>query len=344
MYIRRILVAVALLGLIGMGIFSYYVYNMLLAPNTDFDDSHVNVHIKTNATYDDVHEELKPYLKNMDNFDLVAQRRDYIQNIKAGRFKLRKDMSNNDIIRTLRSKNLPFPIFFNNQDRLETLAGRISNQIEADSTALLKAMTDSTFLAENNFDRQNALNMYIPNKYQFYWNTSAKEFRERMRKEYKAFWNDERVKKADSIGLDPGEVQTLASVVQKETSKPEERPRIAGVYMNRYKKGMKLDADPTVIYAIKKKQQDFDTIIRRVYYKNLEVDSPYNTYLHNGIPPGPIAMPDISSIEAVLNYENHDYFYFVADPERPGYHKFSKTQAQHIRQKKAYTNWLDTQI
>lgn len=340
MYIKRILVAVALLGLVGMGIFSYFVYNTLLAPNTAFDTDQTYVYIKTNETYKDVFKQLHPLLKHPDKFDIVAHKKSYVNHVKPGRYKLKKGMNNNQIITVLRSKNKPFPVMFNNQERLQNLAQRISEQIEADSTSLMQAMTDSTFLAKNDFTKATALNMYIPNQYEFYWNTTAQDFRNRLLKEYKRFWNDKRLEKAKAIGLSPNQVQIMASIVQKETSNIGERKRIAGVYMNRFKHGIKLDADPTVIYALKKKNSDFDTVIKRVLYKDLTIQSPYNTYLSSGLPPGPIAMPDISSIEAVLNYEKHDFYYFVADPKRPGHHKFSKTLIQHNRNKRAYIHWL----
>jgi len=217
----------------------------------------------------------------------------------------------------------------------------VAAQIEADSLSLLEAMQSKDFLADNSFDDATALGMYIPNKYEFFWNTSAEEFRSRMKKEYDRFWTDTRLQRAEEIGLTPAQVITMASIVQKETAKVDERPRVAGVYMNRYKNGWKLDADPTVIYAIKEKTQNFDTIIKRVLYKDLELDSPYNTYKYATIPPGPISMPDISSIEAVLNYEDHDYFYFVANVENFGYHKFAKTLAQHNRNKQEYIRWIN---
>lgn len=342
-YIKYILVIIALIGAVAMAIFSYFVYNTLLTDNTDFEENEVYVHIKSDDTYQDLLNQMDSLLQDVDKFDLVAQKKEYATNIKPGRYKLINGMSNNDILIALRSNNEPFLIAFNNQDRLEKLAQRISEQIEADSSSLIKAMKDKEFLAEHDFPKETALNMYIPNQYELYWNTNAEQFRERMLKEYKRFWNEERLSKADSIDLSPHEVQTLASIIQKETSQAEERPRVAGVYMNRYKKDMKLDADPTVIFALKEQNGHADTtLIKRVLYKHLKIDSPYNTYRNKGIPPGPIAMPDISSIDAVLNYEDHDFYYFVANPEKPGYHKFSKTHAEHIRNKKAYIEWIET--
>ena len=204
-------------------------------------------------------------------------------------------------------------------------------------------MEDSSFLKKHNFNNATALGMYIPNSYEFFWNTSAEQFRDRMLKEYDRFWNETRLNKAKAINLTPEQVLIMASIVQKETAKADERARVAGVYMNRYKIGMLLQADPTVIYAIKKSTGDFDQVIKRVLYKDLELDSPYNTYKYVGLPPGLIAMPDISSIDAVLNYENHDYYYFVADVKNFGYHKFAKSLSQHNVNRQEYVNWINKQ-
>ena len=343
MYIKKILLAVALLGLIVLGGFSYYIYDVIFSPNTAFSEEEVNVYIPTGANYLQVREQLRPLLKDPADFDMVASKKGYQQNVKAGRFILKRGMNNNEMINVLRSRNVPVWVTFNNQERLEDLAGRIASQIEADSIQLLKTMKDSAFLEGNDFTQRNALAMYIPNKYEVFWNTSAEEFRKRMQKEYDRFWTPERLQKAEKIGLTPHEVMIVASIVQKETAKVDERKRVAGVYMNRINNGWKLDADPTVIYALKDKMQNFDTIIKRVLYKDLTIDSPYNTYKYKELPPGPIAMPDISSIDAVLNYEDHDYFYFVADVENFGYHKFSKTLAQHNANKRAYVRWINKQ-
>ena len=342
MYIKRILLAIAILGLVGLGIFSYYIYQVIFSPNTAFQGTE-EVFIPTDATYAQVRDSLQPLVEDMEDFDIVAGKKEYINNIKAGRFILQEGMNNNEIVNVLRSQNKPVWVTFNNQERLENLAGRISTQIEADSADIVAAMKDSTFLVENDFTQSNALGMYIPNKYEFFWNTSAEEFRSRMLKEYERFWTEERLKKAQEIGLTPYEVMVIASIVQKETAKVDERPKVAGVYMNRINNGWKLDADPTVIYAIKEKTGNFDTIIKRVLYEDLKLDSPYNTYKYKELPPGPISMPDISSIDAVLNYEDHDYFYFVADVENFGYHKFAKTLSQHNRNKRAYVRWINEQ-
>ena len=343
MYIKKILIAIVLLGLVAMGGFAWYVYSTVFTPNTAFNNEQAHIYIPSDATYQDVVAELDPLLKDMDAFTAVAQRKDYVRNIKAGHFIIKKGMNNNDIINTIRSKNIPVMVKFNNQERLEDLAGAVAGQIEADSLELIQAMKDSTFLKQTGQTNETALNLYIPNTYEFYWNSSAETFRDRMKTEYNRFWNETRIQKAKKLNLTPAEVMSLAAIVQKETAKVEERPKVAGVYINRLKRGMPLQADPTVIYAKKRAEQDFDQIIKRVLYKDLELDSPYNTYKYPGVPPGPIAMPDISSIDAVLNYEKHDYYYFVADIERFGYHKFSKTLTQHNRNKAEYVRWLSQQ-
>ena len=341
MYIKKIILIISLLGVVALGIFSYFIYDSIFSPNTNFTSATEEVFVETDAEYRDLIQQLRPLVKDIESFDAIARKKGYANNLKPGRFILKKGMNNNEMINTLRSQNQPVALVFNNQERLEDLAGRIATQIEADSLSLIETMQDSTFLAENNFKPETALAMYIPNQYQVYWNTSAETFRNRMLKEYQRFWNEDRKAKAEKIDLTPNEVYTLAAIVQKETAKVDERRRVAGVYMNRYSRGIKLDADPTVIYAVKKKNNDFDTVIKRVLYKDLETDSPYNTYKYAGLPPGPIAMPDISAIDAVLNYEDHDYYYFVANPEKPGYHKFAKTLRQHNNNRQAYVRWIN---
>ncbi|WP_336128704.1 endolytic transglycosylase MltG [Mesoflavibacter sp. CH_XMU1422-2] len=343
MYIKKILLAIALIGLIIAGYFAYFVYNAMLKPNTAFNNETAYIYIPTNATYAEVREQLEPLLKDIDSFDALAIQKKYTTNIKAGRFPVKKGMSNNDIINSIRSNNLPIKLSFNNQERIEDLAGRIAQQIEPDSLSLLKAMTDSTFLKEKNFTKQTVINMYVPNTYEFFWNTSPELFRDKMLGEYYRFWNDSRQAKRKALKLSVNEVMTIASIVQKETAKVDERPRVAGVYLNRIRKGWPLEADPTVIYAKKLKENNFDQVIKRVLYKDLEIDSKYNTYKYPGIPPGPITMPDVSAIDAVLNPEKHNYMFFVADVKNFGYHKFAKTLAQHNANKRLYTQWISSQ-
>ncbi|MGM0635651.1 MAG: endolytic transglycosylase MltG [Bacteroidota bacterium] len=343
MYIKKILVAVLLIGLVAMAGFSYYVYKAVMGPNTQFSESEKELFISSDDTYQEVFQSLQPYLKNTDMFHRVAEKKGYTTNIKPGRYIIKRDMSNNDIINTLRSQNKPVRITFNNQDHPQLLAERISKQIEADSLSLINAITDTAFLEKNNIEKAEAMSLYIPNSYEMYWNTSAEEFRKKMYQEFQKFWNEERRAKAEKLNLTPQEVSTLASIVQKETSMVDERPRVAGVYINRLRKGMKLQADPTVIYGLKEKLGNHDTVIKRVLNKDLVIDSPYNTYKYAGLPPGQIAMPDISAIEAVLNFEEHDYLFFVADLENPGYHKFARTLREHTNFANQYRQWMNKQ-
>ena len=341
--LKKVIWAVLLLGLAIMAVFSWYVYQAVLSPNTAFTNNEAHIYIATDAGFETVMADLKPLLKDADSFRSLAKQKGYNNNIKAGHYVLTNGMNNNDIINTLRVRNLPIKIKFNNQERLENLAGELAGQIEPDSISLLNAMKDKQFLADNGFDADNAIAMYLPNTYEVYWNTSAASFCDRMLIEYKKFWTEERISKAKELGLSPEGVISLAAIVQKETAKVDERPRVAGLYVNRIKQNMLLQADPTVIYAKKKAENDFDQVIKRVLYRDLELDSPYNTYKYQGVPPGPISMPDISSINAVLNYEKHDYLFMVANVQNPGYHKFAKSLAQHNRNRAEYVRWINSQ-
>lgn len=338
--LKKVVLATLLLGLLGMALFAYYVYTSVFLANTAFLNEEAHVFIGTDASFSKVMEELDPLLKDASSFQAVAEQKGYSMNIKPGHYIITRGMNNNDIINTLRSRNIPINVKFNNQERLQDLAGQLARQIEPDSSTLLKAFTDKDFLGQIGFTPENALGIYIPNTYEVYWNTSAMSFRDKMYSEYQKFWNNDRLAKAKVLGLNPNEVISLAAIVQKETVKNDEKPRVAGVYLNRLKVGMLLQADPTVIYAKKLEEDNFDQVIKRVLYKDLELDSPYNTYKVAGIPPGPITMPDISSIDAVLNAEKHGFYYFVADVQNFGYHKFAKNLTQHNRNKVEYVKWI----
>ena len=343
MYLKKILLTVVLLGLVGMAGFSYYVYQNIFTPNTGFNNPQAHVFIPTGATFKMVQEELSPLLKDMNTFVTVAQRKGYSSNIKAGHFIIKKGSNNNEIINSIRSGNIPVTIKFNNQERLENLAGHLAKQIELDSASLLSAMLDVDFLKASGFTQDTALGMYIANSYEVYWNTSPKAFCQKMLKEYNAFWNTSRVAKARAISLSKDQVMALAAIVQKETAMIQERPKVAGLYLNRLKKGMLLQADPTVIFAKKKTENNFKQVIKRVLFKDLKIASPYNTYRYSGVPPGPITMPDVSAIDGVLNYKKHGFYFMVADVENFGYHKFAKTLSAHNRNKKQYVNWINKQ-
>ncbi|GAL80106.1 protein YceG like [Algibacter lectus] len=343
MYIKKILIAIAVIGLLVAAFFANFVYKAMLRPNTAFNNETAYVYISSNATYSEVRSQLEPLLDDIESFDDLAEQKKYISNIRAGKFAIKKGMTNNDIINSIRSGNIAIKVSFNNQSTLEKLAGRVSKEIEADSLSLLKAMTDKTFLAENKFNEATALGMYLPNSYEVFWNTDAEGFRNRMFKEYKRFWNATRTKKAEAIGLEPNEVIALASIVYEESKQASEQPTIAGVYMNRLRIGMPLQADPTLKFAAYQLPKYKNTVIKRVLNVHKDIDSPYNTYQNRGLPPGLIAMPDISAIDAVLNYQKHQYLYFAANAKKFGFHKFAKTLAQHNVNAREYQRFLSAQ-
>ena len=316
-------------------------YNKYYKDNTSFKDESIFLYIVSNDSVSFT-DSISKYIKSEKTFYRVAKKLGYLDNIKTGRFKINKGIGNKELVTSLKFNNTPLTITFNNQERVENLAGRISKQIYADSTALINSFTDKDFLVENKFNKENILSIFIPNSYEVYWDIEPDKFRDKMLLEYEKFWNKSRTEKAKNIGLTKKEVTSLASIVQKESVKVDERPTIAGVYINRLNTRMRLQADPTVIYSIKDYYKNFDTIIRRVLYRDLRLNSRYNTYRINGLPPGPISMPDISAIDAVLNYEKHKYIFFVADPYNRGYHLFARNLSEHNRNKKVYTRWLNS--
>ena len=343
MYFKKILLAVALIGLVIAAYFAYYVYSAMLEPNTAFSNKEAYIYISSDATYNNVREDLVPLLKDISTFDALAARKKYVTNIKAGKYRILKDMNNNDIINSIRSNNIPIRISFNNQNFLEQLAGRVAQQIESDSVSLVKVMRDTSFYNQNNFSKETALGMYLPDSYELFWNTSAEAFRTRMLKEYNRFWNETRLKKVKELGLNQDKVIALASIVYEESKQKSEQARIAGVYMNRLKNNWPLQADPTLKFAAYQLPKYKNTIIRRVLNEHKTLKSPYNTYINVGLPPGLITMPDLSAIEAVLNYEKHSYFYFAADAKKPGFHRFAKTLSQHNQNARDYQRHLSKQ-
>ena len=341
MYIKRILLAISIIIAIGLSYLSYEIYKTVFSPNTTFSQNTKSIFISKDDNIDSVLNQLSPFIKDKNGFYEVALRKQYKP--KAGHFILKKGMNNNQIINVLRSQNTPINITFNNAESLAELVGKLALQFDADSLEIYKTFSDSLFFSKKNMTAQQTLSLYIPNTYEFYWNVEPKFIQTRLLKQYEKFWNANREQKRQALNLSRLEISTLASIVQKETARVDERPKVAGVYMNRLKRGMKLQADPTVVYALKQKYQNPDTIIRRVLKKDLLIDSPFNTYLNYGLPPAPLIMPDVSSIDAVLNYEKHNYLYFVASTTDLGYHLFSKTLREHNRKARIYRRWVNEQ-
>ena len=337
---KKIILIILLLVIVIGGAIGYSYYNKIYKANISENDF---LYIPSNATFDEVSKIIAPFLKDSSSFKWVAEQKNYPNKIKAGKYELKKGMNNNELVNLLRSGNqIPVKISFNNQDTLEKLAGRIAEQIEADSVSILNAITASDFLQKNKLTKANVLGIFVPNSYEFFWNTSAEKFRDRFIKEFDTFWNETRSAKAKKLNLTRHEVITLASIVHKETVQPSERPLVAGLYLNRLRDGWPLGADPTIIFIIKQKLGQ-DTVIKRVLNEDLKIESPYNTYQNRGIPPALIAMPDISAIDAVLQDKRHDYYYMCASVTKLGYHEFAKTLVQHNRNASKYHKWVSKQ-
>lgn len=337
---KKKIIIIAIVIMIAGSLFAYNIYSKIYNSNVN---ETTFIYIPTAAVFTDIQELIYPYLNNNESFVWVAEKKNYPNIIRPGKFKIKEGMSNDELVDHLRGGKVEtIKLTFNNQDSYEKLAGRIAVQIEADSLSVLNAMKETKFLNENEFTEQTGLSMYIPNSYDFYWNTSASQFRERILKEYKNYWSEERVALAMSKNLSPIQVATLAAIVQKETSEINERPIVAGLYLNRLNDNWPLQADPTIIYALKQKFGQ-DTTFRRVLNKDLKINSPYNTYQNIGLPPGPIAMPDISSIEAVLNPQKHSYYYMCASVTDIGKHEFARTLGEHNRNARKYQKWVNEQ-
>jgi UPF0755 protein len=296
------------------------------------------LYIPTGSDFKDVYSIItsEEMVKDTISFLSAAQNMDYPVKVKAGRYRLTKGMSNRSLINMLKAGNQePVKISFQNVRLKHTLAGMISKKIESDSASISLLLDSATFVQKYGFNTENVYTMFIPNSYEIYWNSNPEKFFLRMHEEYLKFWNADRKAKASLINLSQQEVSILASIVDSEALNDSEMPRIAGLYMNRLQKGIRLEADPTVIFAAN------DFTIRRVLNKHLRINSPYNTYLNNGLPPGPITMPSINAIDAVLNYEKHDYIYMCAKEDFSGYHNYASNLSQHLQNARKFQEALN---
>lgn len=326
---------------IGLGLGSY-VYWALYVPNTN-NEAVEAVYIRTTDDFDAVYKQLLPLLKNPTGFEKIARVLKYKQAVKPGKYEIQPASNNMDLVALLRSgRQVPVMVTFNNLRNIQQLCGVVAQQLELDSVSCYQSFMDTEFLEAQNLNSETVSAIVLPNSYEFYWATTAQKFRDRMVVEHQKFWNATRHQKATQLNLNPVEVATLGAIVEKETTKRDEMPIVAGLYLNRLKKGMRLQSDPTVIYGIGH-ALGRDTVVRRVYYKHLEFPSPYNTYLNAGLPPAPITIPDGRTLDAVLDAARHNYIYMCADPDRPGYHSFAVNDQQHATNKKKYTNWLEKQ-
>ena len=294
--------------------------------------------IPTGSTYkqalDSIYSSLN--IRNRRIFEWISVKKNYPALIKPGRYVITNKMNYFKFINILRSgRQTPVDLTFNNVRSVCQLADKAGAQIEADSVQIVTFLSDPSNYSKDGFKKENVISAFIPNTYKLYWNTSASGFYSRMLKEYNKFWTDERISKAGAENLSRTDVSVLASIIDQETSKDDEKKRIAGVYLNRLKRGMPLQSDPTVKFALN------DFTITRILYKQLQTDSPYNTYKHSGLPPGPIGCATVEGIDAVLNAEKHDYLYFVAKADFSGYHNFSRTLSEHNHFAAEYQKELD---
>ncbi|HNE51311.1 MAG: endolytic transglycosylase MltG [Chitinophagales bacterium] len=334
LYSLLILFVIAFLGFL-------FTYKLLFADNINNnpEGKQYILYIHTGATYQDVLDSLKQQhiIKDFTTFKLVSRRVHYESSVKPGRYIIPNNMGNLMLIRKLRSgAQDAVKITFNNIKNKEQLATQISGQLEATKKDLLAEFNNPKLLDSLQLTEDNFPTIFLANTYEFYWNTSARQFIERMLKEYNKFWNSKRLTKAQAIGLTPTEVTILASIVQKESNQFEDYPIIAGVYLNRMKIGMPLQADPTVLFALNKLG-----ISRRVTSGDLRINSPYNTYLNKGLPPGPICLPELKSIDKTLDADEHNYLYFCAREDFSGYSNFAATWEQHIINARRYQKALN---
>ena len=335
--IKKSKLVIFLIGSTLLITFTFYGYQIVFTPNILVDRDDRVFFVKKGATFHTVQQDL--YRANFVNdpvsFSFLARWMDYDKSIKPGRFLLKRNMTNLQAIRVLRAGvQVPVDITFNNVRLVSELGEKITRNTSITPEEFDEALENFVANNQEGFTRDNVIGMFIPNTYEVYYNLSGEELIARMLGEYKKFWNETRVAKAKALGLTPFEVSTLASIVQAENTRGDEAPTIAGLYINRLKKDMPLQADPTLVFAVG------DFTLKRVLNEHKQVDSPYNTYRHAGLPPGPINMPEIHSIDAVLDYEKHNYLYMCAKEDFSGRHNFARTLSEHNQNARKYQRAL----
>lgn len=321
----KVLSIISLLLLLLAGAAAWFGYRIFMGPSVT--DKQAYLYVKTGASYSDVLQSIREQgiVEEPQYFGYIAEAMDYPKSVKPGRYKLYKGMSNRELIGNLRGGYQEAVKFrFENIRLKENFAGILGQNFEADSAAFSSILNNADVALSYGFTPDNFFTMFIPNTYEIYWNTSPDKIVARFHEEYNKFWNAQRKAKADSLQLSTQEVSVLAAIVKGEALHIDEMPVIAGLYLNRLERGMLLQADPTVIFA------NNDFTIRRVLNKHLSIDNPYNTYKYKGLPPGPIMLPSIAAIDAVLNHKKHDYIYMCAKDDFSGYHNFAKTVAEHL--------------
>ena len=318
--------------------FSFYAYQLLFTPNVQLEKKDTYLYVPTGADFATVKDSLdkNDVLNDKVSFHFLARLMKYRENVKPGRYLLPKNSTNLTIIKMLKQgRQAPVKVTFNNVRLKTDLADLLSKKLEFTAQDFLNLVNNKELTEQYGFSPNTITAMFIPNTYEFYWNITAKTFLEKMHGEYEKFWNSKRLALAKETGLTPVEVVTLASIVEAETNDNKEKPTIAGLYLNRLRTGMPLQADPTLKYALG------DFTIKRIYSGHIAFDSPYNTYMYTGLPPGPINLPSITSIDAVLNYSKHKYIYFCAHHDLNGRHEFSETYEDHLKLAAQYRKALD---
>jgi len=318
--------------------FSFYFYQIFFTPNIQLKKDDFYLHIPTGATFETVKDTLDRHevLNDKISFYFLSKLTGYSDDIKPGRYLLKSNANNLNTIKMLkRGSQAPVKLTYNNIRLKSELIDKLAQRFEFKSKDLSAILNDEKFAKSNGLDTTTIITLFIPNTYEIYWNITADKFMARIKKEYDKFWSPERESKAAEIGMSKAQVSILASIVEAETSKNTEKSRVAGVYVNRLKTNMPLQADPTIKFAV----GDFS--LKRIYSGHLATESPYNTYKYTGLPPGPINLPSISSIDAVLNYEKHKYIYFCANSLLNGYHEFAETYDQHRANAESYRKALN---
>jgi UPF0755 protein len=336
---KKLLLVLLISGSVLTISMTFYFYQVFLSPNTlqDKKDPYL-LKIPSGSVYTQVADQLyeEKIINDALSFSFVAKLLGYQELVKPGLYQVEPNMSNLDLVRMLRAGNqVPVQVTFNTIRTKEELAEKITANLEVSEEQLLELLQDSAYIRSLDFKEETILSLFIPNTYEFWWNTSAEGVFERMNEEYQKFWTEERKAKAAALGLSQKEVSTLASIVQAESQKSDERARIAGVYLNRLRTQMPLQADPTLVFALG------DFTLKRVLNVHKEINSPYNTYLNQGLPPGPINLPDINSLDAVLNAETHEYLYFCAKEDFSGYHSFAVSYNEHLNNARRYQQALN---
>jgi UPF0755 protein len=323
--LKKFIIALVLLVVISLGITCVVYYLRYFGPNVSDKEQYLYIH--TGETFDDVYKTIRDegIVKDTTTFHWSAVNMKYTSRVKPGKYRLHEGMSNRKFINMLASgAQEPVTVSFHNLRLKEQFAGFVSKKIEPDSIAILNLLDSAAFVKQYGFTTDDVYTMFMPNSYQMYWNTSPEKFFKRMYANYEKFWTPERKQRAAEINLSPVQVSILASIVDAEALHDDEMPTIAGLYLNRLKKGMKLESDPTVIFALN------DFTIHRVLNKDLKVNSPYNTYMYAGLPPGPVMMPSINAVNSVLDYKASDYIYMCAKADFSGYHAFATNVADHL--------------